>query len=165
VLLGKYLVAVTWTLPVGLISSAMSVLILAPQNPGHLMWVQWRLVLLSCVAYAAVFTFIGVLFTKRTMAFGVFCAIFVEVFLAMIPAVVNSFTIQFRLRCLLVRWMDWDSTLVTNNPDAGAFRVYFGEESDWWHLGVLLGMTATLLVAAALILRWRQFTTSAETDG
>jgi len=33
-----------------------------------------------------------------------------------------------------------------------------------WHLGVLLGMTAALLVAAALILRWRQFTTSAETD-
>lgn len=164
VLLGKYLVAVTWTLPAGLIASAMSVLILAPQEPGRLVWVEWRLVLLSCVAYSAVFMLIGVLFTRRTMAVGVFYVLFVEVFLAMIPAVVNSFTIQFRLRCLLVRWMGWNQPIVSNNPDAGPFQAYFGEESDWWHLGVLLGMTAALLVAAALILRWRQFTTSAETD-
>ena len=164
VLLGKYLVAVTWTLPAGLIASALSVLILAPEDPGRLVWVQWRLVLLSCLSYAAVFTLIGVVFTRRTLAVGICYVIFVEVFLSMIPAVVNSFTIQFRLRCLFVRWMGWNEPGFSDMPMAQPFQAYFGNESDWWHLGMLLGTTAALLVAATLILGRRQFTTSAETD-
>ncbi len=161
VLIGKYLVAVTWTLPPGLIASTLSLVILAPEGLAHLVWVESGLVVLSCLAYAAVFTLIGVLFPKRTMVFGVFYALFFEVILSMIPAVVNTVTVQFRLRCLLVRWMDWDVGLINNNP---AFQAYFGEESDWWHLGVLLAMTTGLLIAAALILRWRVFTTSTEAD-
>ena len=54
------------------------------------------------------FTLIGVVFPKRAMVVGVFYTLAFEVFLAMIPAVVNLLTIQFRLRCLLVRWMNWD---------------------------------------------------------
>ena len=80
---------------------------------------------------------------------------------ALIPAVVNTITIQFRLRCLLVRWMEWDAHVVGNNA---AFLAYFGEESAWWHVNVLLAMTAGFLIAAAFILRWREFTTSAEAD-
>ena len=161
VLIGKYLVAVTWTLPAGMTASALGLWILAPDELLRLMWIQWRLVALSCSAYAAAFTLIGVLFPKRTMVFGVFYALFFEVILAMIPAVVNTLTIQFRLRCLLVRWMDWDVALVNNSP---VLQSYFGEESDWWHLGVLVAMTAALLMAAALVLRWREFATSAEAE-
>lgn len=164
VLAGKYLVAVGWTLPAGLIAATLSVLIMYPDDLWHILWVETLLVVLSCVSYAAVFTLIGVLFPKRTMAIGVFYALLFEVILAMIPAVVNILTIQFRLRCLGVRWMNWDEQFSDDDPNAGPFQSYFGDETAWWHLGILLAMTAAMLIAAAAILRWREFTTSAETD-
>ena len=164
VLAGKYLVAVTWTIPAGLIAATLGVLFMFPDDLLHIMWVECLLVVLSCFSYAAVFTLIGVLFPKRTMAVGVFYALLFEVILAMIPAVINMLTIQYRLRCLGVRWMNWDEQLPFDNPDAGPFQTYFGDETAWWHFGVLLAMTAGMLIAAAAILRWREFTTSAETD-
>ena len=161
VLLGKYLIAVAWTLPAGLIAATFSLLVLFPKDLWHLLWVQWLLVACSCFSYASVFILIGVLFPKRTMAFAVFYAILFEVVLASIPAVVNMFTVQFRLRNLLVRWMDWDAELARN---ATAYEAYFGGESAWWHFGVLVGMTAGYLLVAAVVLRFREFTSSAETE-
>ena len=161
VLLGKYLVAVTWTLPAGLISSALGVLIFGRTDLAHLIWVQWRLVFLSCLSYGAAFTLVGVLFPKRAMVVGVFYAVAFEVVLAWIPAAVNLFTIQFRLRCLLVRWLNWDQGVASNNP---VFLAYFGEEPASWHFFILLAMTAGLLLMSALVLRWREFTAEAETD-
>jgi hypothetical protein len=161
VLLGKYLVAVTWTVPAGLIAATLGSLIGAETDVFRLIWVQWRLVVLSCLAYAAAFSLIGVLFPKRAMVIGVFYAIVIEVVLASIPAAVNLLTIQYRLRCLFVRWLDWDERL----PDTGPlFKAYLGEESAAWHQGVLIAMTIGLLVVSALVLRWREFTAESETD-
>ncbi len=41
---------------------------------------------------------------------------------------------------------------------------YFGEEPAIWHIVVLLLMAAVYLVAAAVLLRFREFTAAAETD-
>ena len=161
VLLGKYLVAVGWTIPVGLISSAVAAVIIAESEVVTAIWVQWRLVVLSCAAYAAAFALIGVLFPKRAMVIGVFYGIVFEVVFASIPAAVNLLTIQYRLRCLLVRWLEWDSDLAGRSP---AFQAYFGEESAAWHLGVLLAMTLGLILASIAVLRWKEFTAAAESD-
>jgi hypothetical protein len=55
--------------------------------------------------------------------------------------------------------MDVDSA--RGNP---VFVAYFGEESAAWHVAVLMAMTVGYLVAAALLLRIREFTSAAETD-
>jgi ABC-type transport system involved in multi-copper enzyme maturation permease subunit len=159
-LFGKYLVAVTWTVPAGLVSSALGVIIFSQVEWIDLIWIQWRLVVLSCLAYAAAFTLIGVLFPKRAMVVGVFYTILFEFVLASVPAAVNVLTVQYRLRCLLVRWIGVDEDAFGGNP---LFLAYFGEESANWHIGVLLGMTVAFLGAAALVLRWKEFTVDAET--
>lgn len=161
VMLGKYLLAVLWTLPAGLIATTLSCLIIAESETFRLMRVQWQLVILSCIAYSAVFVLIGVLFPKRAMVIGVFYAIVFEVVLASVPAAVNLLTVQYRLRCLFVRWLEWDERSAAGGP---LFQAYLGEESAVWHVGVLLTMTAGLLALAAFVLRWKEFTAEAESD-
>jgi len=161
VMLGKYLLAVFWTMPAGLIATTLSSLIIAKSEALHLMWAQWGLVILSCVAYAAIFVLIGALFPKRAMVIGVFYAIVFEVVLASVPAAVNLLTVQYRLRCLFVRWLEWDKRDAASGP---LFQAYLGEESALWHVGTLLAMTAGFLAVAAFILRWKEFTAEAESD-
>ena len=161
VMLGKYLVAVAWTVPSGLIATALSSVIIAESGVFQLIRVQSQLVVLSCAAYAAAFAFIGVLFPKRAMVIGVFYAIVFEVVLASVPAAVNLLTIQYRLRCMFVRWLDWEDRLPDNNP---VFQAYLGEESALWHVGILIAMTLGLLGLSAFLLRWKEFTAEAESD-
>jgi hypothetical protein len=113
------------------------------------------------LAYSALFLLIGVVVPKRAMVAGVAYALLVEVALAFIPAAVNVLTVQYRLRCLLVRWMQFDVQMADQNP---VFTAYFGEESWIWHLAMLLALTLAFLVAAGLILRFREFTSASETD-
>lgn len=161
VLLGKYLVAVTWALPVGLTSAILSSVVMADTELPRMVAVQSGLAALSCIAYAAVFLLIGVLAPKRAMVFGVVYAVGVEVGAAFIPAAVNLLTIQHRLRCLLVLGMRMDEGVAERNP---VFLSYFGDETATWHIFILLTMTASYLIAAALILHFREFTAAAETD-
>jgi ABC-type transport system involved in multi-copper enzyme maturation permease subunit len=161
VLLGKYLVAISWAVPVGLVSAAAGSLIITSVNVPHLIAVECGLATLSCLAYAAAFLLIGVIVPKRAMVAGILYAVVFEAGAALIPAAINLFTIQYRLRCVLVRWMNVDIESVRGNP---VFVAYFGEESATWHVAVLLGMTLAYLVAAALLLRYREFTSAAETE-
>jgi ABC-type transport system involved in multi-copper enzyme maturation permease subunit len=161
VLLGKYLVAVSWSLPVGLVSAALGVVALGPGEPVHHVVVQCALVVASCVSYSALFLLIGVIAPKRAMVIGILYAAIFEAAMALVPAAVNLFTVQFRLRCLLVRWMEMDSRLAEGNPVVAA---HFGDESASWHLAILSAMTMGYLVAAAVVLRYREFTAASETD-
>lgn len=161
VLLGKYLVSISWAVPVGLVSASLGAVIIGRDSVAHLVAVECGLATLSCLSYSAVFLLIGVIAPKRAMVAGVVYAVLFEVAAALIPAAVNLFTIQYRLRCILVRWMEMDIDLARGNP---VFVAYFGEESAAWHTTVLLGMTVGYLAAAALLLRFREFTSAAETD-
>lgn len=162
VILGKYLVAVSWAIPVGLVSSILGSIIMGPADRVlRLISVECSLVILSCLAYAAVFLLIGVIIPRRAMVVGVVYTIAIEVGAAFIPAAVNLLTIQHRLRCVLVRGMDLKESVAENNP---VFLSYFGTESSLWHVGVLLVMTALYLTAAALLLQFREFTAAAETE-
>jgi len=160
VLIGKFIVSVSWAIPVGVVSATLSVLVFSTQDPIHLIAVQCGLVVLSCLAYSALFLLIGVIAPKKCMVAGIIYTIVFEVAFALIPAAVNMLTVQHRLRCLLVRWMDFDKVIANRNP---VFLSYFGDESSWWHVGVLLGMTLAYLIAAGVILRYREFTAAIET--
>lgn len=161
VLLGKYLVAVSWSLPVGIISAALSVIVLLDEPPPRLLAIECALSTLSCISYSALFLLIGVVVPKRAMVAAIVYTFIGEVAFSTIPAAVNLFTIQFRLRCMLVRWMDFQPEMVNGNP---VYLAYFGEESAAWHAGVLLAMTAAYLLIASLLLRFREFTFAAETE-
>ena len=161
VLLGKYLVSISWAVPVGLVSATVGSYIIGREQVFHMVSVECGLATLSCLSYAAVFLLIGVIAPKRAMVAGILYAVVFEAGAALIPAAVNLFTIQYRLRCILVRWMDMDVESVDGNP---VFVAYFGDESAVWHVAVLLGMTVGYLVAAALLLRFREFTSAAETE-
>ena len=161
VLLGKYLVAVSWALPVGLVSAIAASIVMAVDHVPRMIAVQCGLVCLSCMAYSAVFLLVGVIVPKRAMVIGVIYATAVEVGAAFIPAAVNLLTVQHRLRCLLVRGMDLDIRSVEGNP---VFLAYFGDESATLHVLVLLGMTACYLIGAALLLRYREFTFASESE-
>jgi ABC-type transport system involved in multi-copper enzyme maturation permease subunit len=160
VLLGKYLVGVSWALPVGLLSAIIGSLVITQNDLPRLIATQCALATLSCVAYGAVFLLIGVIAPARAMVLGVIYAIVFEVAAAFIPAAINLLTIQHRLRCLLVRWMGMDMSIAEESP---VLLAYFGEESAAWHVFLLIVMTAGYLVVAALLLRYREFTAAAET--
>ena len=161
VFLGKYLVAVVWSAPAACLAAAAAARIMAPDNYGDMIAVMWPLIGLSCLSYGAAYSLVGVLLPKRAMVACVFYTFCSEVILSAVPAAVNLLTIQFRLRCLLVRWMEWDRSLARDNP---VFLAYFGEESTTWHLLVLIAMSASMLALGAWVLRWKEFTSEAEGD-
>lgn len=161
VLLGKYLVALSWSIPVGLISSIAGVFAIGAPRPATLLWGEAGLAVLSCIAYSAIFLFIGVLVPRRAMVIGIMYAMIFEVAFALIPAAVNLLTVQYRLRCLMMRWLELDFPRLKSSPILGS---YLSEASSAWHVMVVLMMASGYLVAAAILLRYREFTTAAETE-
>lgn len=161
VLLGKYLVAISWSIPVGLVSATLGVFAIGVEEPIRLIAIQCGLGVLSCVAYSALFLLIGVIAPKRAMVIGILYALIAEVALALVPAAVNLLTVQYRLRCLLVRWMDFE---LPSQRRSAVVSAYFGEESAAWHVFILLSMTIAYLLVAAILLRYREFTAASETD-
>jgi hypothetical protein len=79
----------------------------------------------------------------------------------MIPAAMNLLTVQYRLRCLLVHWVGFDEQLGSDSP---VLAMYFGDHSPVRHIVILLLMTCGYLLATAILLRYREFTTASETD-
>jgi hypothetical protein len=156
------LVAVSWALPVGLIGAIGGSLVLMREVSLRLITVQCGLVVLSCIAYAAAFLLIGVIAPKRALVLGVIYAIFFEIGASLVPAAINLLTIQYRLRCLLVRGMEIDVSRLERNP---ILRSYLGEEPVIWHVSVLLMMAVGFVVAAGLLLRYREFAAAPETEG
>ena len=148
VLLGKYLAAVAWTVPAALVGLTLAITILRPHDNLQLWAVFSVLVVQSSLAYGALYMLFGVIFLRKAMVVAVAYTILVEIVLAFVPAVIRQFAVQFHLRCLLARWMEWKLP-----PDA---KLLFGEAPAWQHVLILLGATVALLTAAVCILRQRE---------
>jgi ABC-type transport system involved in multi-copper enzyme maturation permease subunit len=159
VLLGKYLAATTWTALAALAGLATSLLLVRPTGGWHLLLVLAALVVLSCVAYGALYCLIGVLFHRRAMVAAVAYTLVIELLVGFVPAVVNQFTIQFRLRCLLIKWMRWDEALAERRDD---LRLFFDLAPAWQHTSILLGFTLAALGAATYLLHRREYATADE---
>jgi ABC-type transport system involved in multi-copper enzyme maturation permease subunit len=158
VLLGKYLAAVTWSLSAALVSLLIAVLIMPNPEAVRIGWVIARITLLSCPAYAAVYLLIGILFPKRSMVIAVAYSLVFELIISLIPAaVINTFTVQYRIRTLLYYWGEMDG--VSKMDD---FLQFIGDPPAWEHAMILVVYTLVLIVAAVGIVRGREFSTAEE---
>jgi len=156
VLLGKYAAAVVRAILTGLVALAAALAVLHPeQGLARACACLSALVVLSCLTYASLYLLLGVIFVRRAMTVAVAYTFVVEFLLGLTPAVVNQLTVQYYLRSLLVGWF-----AMTTGPVR--VRGMVGTAPAWQYVLILLGMTAALLSAAALILRRRELVSSSE---
>jgi ABC-type transport system involved in multi-copper enzyme maturation permease subunit len=153
VLVGKYLTAVVWTALAAWFSLAMSLAIVRPESDAlRLGVVLAALVPLSALAYGAVYLLLGVIFLRRAMVAAVAYTFISEVLISFVPALINQLTVQFHLRTLLVRWMDWENRAESLRTGSQ----FFSTAPAWQHILALLVFAALFLFAAVLVLRRRE---------
>ena len=160
VLLGKYLAAVTWVVPAALVGLTISVAIAPLEETWRIWWAMARLVFLSCPAYAAIYLVLGVMFPKRSMVIAVAYTLIFELLASFVPALINTLTVQYRLRSLFVYWTDFP---LGNSEQLGAIALV-SDAPTWFQVTVLLVYTFCLLVTAITLIRWCEFSQAAESD-
>lgn len=148
ILLGKYIVAVLWCGSCTSIGAVLIVLVakyfrvpLAETVIG----IQLALCWLAAICYGALFVAIGTFFQRRAMVYAFAYSIGVEALMGWIPAVVNLFTISYRLRSLL---LSWASTQVSLDIEKLPFQ---WEDTPIKHLAILLIIAVGLLTISV----WR----------
>lgn len=169
VLLGKYLVAVAWVLPATLVGATLSSFVLwlsgsTVAEAGLVLRTWFALVRLCCLAvpaYAAIYLMLGTIFTKRAMVISVAYTLLFELVVSFIPALINKLTIQYRLRALGIEWAEID---ISQAGTRSAAADLFGSEPAWFHVTVLVGYTAALVLAATWLVRKREYLTTVSAD-
>lgn len=174
--LGKGLNGLTWTMSAGLVALAAavtcasigSVEYLEPEftgRPGsvssalsnvyHSGVILAVLTALSSLVYSSLFSAIGCIIPKRAMLIAFSYTLIFETAVAFVPALISRLTIQYHLRCLLGRWMDFD-----RRPES---RLYlFSEASSAWHVGCLLGMAAFWMIVSLTVIHYRTYVSTDE---
>lgn len=155
-LLGTWVAAVIWTSAVGLVATALAVLVTDLGDAWGVARILAALVLLSCVGRAALFALPAVVMPKRALVASVGVALVVEYLAGAIPAVVNQATVSLRLRTLLVSWMGWERRLPTEA------QLFIDRQPEWVQLLAVGILVAVLLTVAVAILDRRQFPPSDE---
>lgn len=160
VVLGKYLAAVTWVIPPALLGLSIAVPLADTGDGWRIWWTMVRLLCLSCPAYGAIYLLLGILLPRRAMVLAVAYTLIFELVIAWVPAVINKLTIQYRLRAILMQWCDLS--------DIGGRRsgvlALIGDDPAWQHVVILMLIPPALLLVAVAILRWSEFSASAESD-
>jgi ABC-type transport system involved in multi-copper enzyme maturation permease subunit len=144
-LLGKYIVAVLWTTSAGIVATSLSIPFLPIDQPFQTWLTICLLCLLASLAYGALFALIGVLFQKRVMVISFVYALVAEGLLAWIPAVINQFTIAYRLRSILFRWLNLSVDKYFRNDGMVQNGMVAQDPTGWAQIGW------TLLIAGILI--------------
>lgn len=157
VLLGKFSTAVIWTTLAGGTSASICLYIAQPPHA----WLLWRSILvviaLGSMGYGALFCLIGVMIPRRAMVIAVAYTLIFEFLVSFIPAVINQFTVHYRLRNLLVQFMGWRELL----PD-GTGEVLLGDQPAWLHIAILALFVVTLLVVATQAVQLKEYVTADE---
>lgn len=161
-LLGKYIVAVLWTTTAGILVTSLSIPFLPLQNPGKA-WITISLLcVLSSLAYGALFILIGVVFQKRVMVISFVYALLAEGLLAWIPAVVNQFTIAYRLRSILFRWLDLSVERFFRSDGMVSNGMVAEDPTGLVQIGWVLAITALLLALALWLVERLQYSFQSE---
>lgn len=166
VILGKYFTAVTWALPAALTGLAIAVAVLQVDDiAGGAAESKWTLgvniallTCLSCPAYAAVFLMIGALFPHRSMVIAVAYTLIFEFIISFIPAMINTLTVQYRVRALFIEWVH---VPIGDRKDFGAM-VLAGNSPAWLHVTLLIAYTILLIIASIMIIRNSEFSSADE---
>lgn len=164
-LLGKYLAAVIYSFVVCEIAITCSLLLTVLFNiPTRDMASDWAalsgLFFLGCLAYGAVFSLIGTVFSKRSMVIGAVYVVLFEGFCGMLPSLLAKFTMQYHLRSLGFEWLGF---FLPRAFDEETYNLNFGEPVVWFNLTCLLAGTVLFLFVAIMVINWRQYITSDET--
>ncbi len=148
ILLGKYLVAVLWTGSCTSLAALLCTFIAwflgvskAFDSLLAIVAVNW----IAAIVYGALMITLGALFQRRSMVFAFAYAVGIEGAMGWVPAVINRFTISYRLRSLMMDWLNVD---LKGSPDGVKF---LWEESMWAHLFIMA--TATVVMLALTL--WR----------
>ncbi len=149
VLLGKYLVAISWTISSGLFSTTACVLAAQVAEKERLWGTISLLVVMSSLSYGALYLLIGVLFTRRAIVVAVMYTLIGEFAVSLIPATVNKLTINHRLRTILADGMNLKEL-------RGAAGMLFGDEGTWQHLLILVAYSLCLLITAICVVRYKE---------
>lgn len=163
-LTGKYLVAVVWASTSAIASVSLAVPLIGADNPGRIWWSITRLSLLSSTAYAALYLMIGALFPRRSMVFSIIYTVLVEVVLSLIPAIINRLTIQYRLRSLLMKWVEIPEDGRREMTKNQFFKDVFADDISSVQVLWLLGLTAVFLTVATAAAHFSEFTAASESD-
>ena len=168
VIVGKFLVAITWVLPATLVGTTLSILVtwlagtsLAEQQVVFRTW--WAMVRLCCLsvpAYAAIYLALGTIFTKRAMVISVAYTLVFELLVSFVPALINKLTIHHRLRALFLQWAEID-------PQASGFSGsvdLFTEEPAWRHVMILTAYMLALVILSIWLVRRREYLVSVSAD-
>lgn len=156
-LLGKYAIAVLWTTTCGWLAASLSIPFAGFRDPWNAWLSTLILCLLSSLSHGALFALIGVLVQRRSMVLAFFYAVVVEGLLGWIPAVINKFTIAYRIRSLMAGWFDVPINEVMQTSEMVSKSV-----SDWVHIAWLLGGTVVLLGIALWRVQAAQYLGKAE---
>lgn len=162
VLLGKYLAAVTWVLPPALLGLTIAVPLADTGDGWRMWWAMVRLVCLSCPAYGAIYLLLGTLLPRRALVLAVAYTLIFEIIVRFVPAVINKLTVQFRLQALLVEWCKLSLSGPGGRPSG--VQALIGDDPAWQHVMILMLLPPVLLLIAVAVLRWSEFSASAESD-
>ena len=159
---GKYFTAFLVSFVVSVIALSLCMAIvnhyLAIKDPGQ-KWISLvGIYFFACAVYAAIFSMIGTIFIKRAMVVSAAYVLVSDIFLALLPAVVNKFTVSLHLRTLGISWLGWFL------PDAQSeFEHAFPPWPDPWHLAALVIIGGTCLLIGAIVVTSRQYVTTDQT--
>ena len=154
---GKYISAIVWTIGAAFVSLLFSLSLVDSEEIVQLLLTMSALLVLSCVAYGALFTFIGVVFHKRAMVVAVAYTILFEGIVSLIPAVINQLTVHYHLRGLLINWLAINTSELPLPGDT------LGNEASWQHLCFLGAYSTIMLALAYLVIHVSEYATADET--
>jgi hypothetical protein len=161
-LLGKYIVAVLWTTCAGILSASIAIPFLPLQDPLKTWGTISLLCVLSSIAYGALFSLIGVIFQKRVMVISFIYALVAEGLLAWIPAVINQFTISYRLRSILFRWLGLSVEKYFSSDGMVRNGMVASDPTGWAQIGWVLVISAELLLLALILIERIQYSFQSE---
>jgi len=156
VLLGKYLVAIVWTISAGIFSVTACVLASQTADAVRLWSSMCILVILSSISYGALYLLIGVIATRRASVVAVAYTLLVEMGVSVIPATINKLTINHRLQSIMVDMMELEGL-------RSRASIFFGEKGSAQHIAFLIGYTLCLLAAVILVLRFKEIPMNSDT--
>ena len=159
-LLGKFLVSVTWGTSAAWLGTMFSVALCGMDEQLRMLLSLLALSLLSAIAYSALYILVGAMFPKRAMVFCMMYTVIVELVFGSIPAVINRMTIQFRLRTLFVNWMPLDKRM----KEDSVFKYVMVDGSSWMQCFWLITLSVLFLTAAIVVAHRKEFTSATEGD-
>ena len=158
--LGKYLAAIISSFAIATIAVSLSLGVAStavPLEDPLWTWLASMVIFLfATLAYGAVLSMIGTITYKRAMVVGVGYLLAWEGLIAMVPALVNQFTIRFHLQSLVIEWLPF----VVRSED---YALIYGDMDVKLHILIVIAMTIAFLVGGAYVIVNRQYVTKDET--